>query len=80
MEGSHLLLDSIPALVGVPRWSLGWVPPDQLLCIGGHLCSQLGRGISTALPHDPRVPHDPGVSPSAPGSPLHSQWHAACRR
>lgn len=53
--GSHLLLDSVPALVGVSRWSLHRVLPDQLLCVGGRLCSQLGRGIGTALPHDPGV-------------------------
>lgn len=41
---SHLLLDSIPALMGVPGWSLGWVPPDQLLHVGGHLGGQLQEG------------------------------------
>lgn len=65
--GPHLLLDSVPALVGVPRWSLRRVPLDQLLCVGGHLCSQLGRGISTALPHDRGVTPEPGAPPPSPG-------------
>lgn len=43
--GSHLLLDGVPALVGVPGWPLGRVPPDQLLYVSGHFGGQLGGGV-----------------------------------